>query len=97
MMRPLGIIVAIPVWLYQRLISPIIPARCNYYPTCSEYSRRALIRHGLIKGSVMSVMRIGRCSARYYGGNDDVPETFDWEELKREYRERSVRRHQNGG
>ena len=87
------LLATIPIRLYQFLISPLFPSHCNYYPSCSEYSRRAVLRHGVLKGTLMGAMRIGRCSARFYGGDDPVPDTFDFEELRREYRHRSVKRH----
>lgn len=83
----------LPIRLYQFLISPLFPSHCNYYPTCSEYSRRAVVRHGVFKGLLMGAMRIGRCSARFYGGDDPVPEEFNFEKLRSEYPARSVKRH----
>lgn len=85
-------IALIPVFLYQKVISPLLPGSCNYYPTCSEYTRRAILRHGVLRGTVMGVMRIGRCSSRFYGGNDAVPEVFDVKKLRMEYSSRSVKR-----
>lgn len=96
-MRILRYIAVIPVFLYQKILSPFLPSSCNYYPTCSEYTRRAILKHGVTKGTAMGVMRIGRCSARFYGGNDPVPEDFDWSRLRWEYRERSVRRARRTG
>lgn len=87
------VIVAIPIRLYQYLISPLFPSHCNYYPSCSEYSRQAIMRHGVLRGGIMGAMRIGRCSARFYGGFDPVPERFDMATLRAEYRTRSVVRH----
>lgn len=95
MRRILRYIVASPIWLYQRIISPLFPSHCNYYPTCSEYGRHAIIKHGIVRGTVMAVMRVGRCSARFYGGTDPVPEQFDFSSLVEEYRNRSVRRHRD--
>lgn len=88
----------LPIRVYQVVLSPMFPAHCNYWPTCSEYTRQAVVRFGLFRGVLMGVMRIGRCSARHHGGADPVPEVFDFAELRREYRERSVRRsRRNGG
>jgi len=86
-------VATVPIRLYQLLISPLFPSHCNYYPTCSEYSRQAVIRHGVWKGLLMGAMRIGRCSARFYGGNDPVPEEFRFKTLRGEYPARSVKRH----
>jgi len=94
--RFLRALATIPIRLYQLVISPVLPATCNYYPTCSEYSRHAIVKHGIFKGLIMGFMRIGRCSARYYGGNDPVPDTFDFAALREEYRNRSVRLNRRG-
>lgn len=91
-MHLLRYIAIVPVFLYQKLISPILPGSCNYYPTCSEYTRQAILTHGVLRGTVMAAMRIGRCSALFYGGTDPVPEAFDLRKLRREYTERSVRK-----
>lgn len=93
MLKLMRFLMVVPIRLYQYLISPLLPSTCNYYPTCSEYSRQAIMKHGILRGGLMAVMRIGRCSARYYGGNDPVPERFDAAALREEYRQRSVRRH----
>ena len=44
-----------PVHLYQRYISPALPATCRYYPTCSTYAVTALEVHGPVKGTLLSV------------------------------------------
>lgn len=93
MLKVLRFLIVVPIRLYQYLISPLLPTTCNYYPTCSEYSRQAVMKHGVFRGLLMGLMRIGRCSARYYGGNDPVPGEFKLSELKAEYPQRSVRRH----
>ena len=46
---------------YRYCISPFIPARCRYYPTCSEYALEALKSHGILKGLYLSIRRILRC------------------------------------
>lgn len=83
---------SIPIVIYQRVLSPFIPSSCNYYPSCSEYSRQAILRFGIVRGALAGALRIGRCSARYWGGNDPLPERFDLSQLVGEYRARSVRR-----
>tara|TARA_Y100000817_G_C16723846_1_gene484844 strand:- start:478 stop:711 length:234 start_codon:yes stop_codon:yes gene_type:complete len=63
--------------LYQRLISPYFPASCRFMPTCSEYAKEALEEHGLLKGTYLSVKRIGKCHPiGFLGGSegyDPVP------------------------
>lgn len=58
---------------YQNLISPIIPARCRYYPTCSEYGRQALAWHGPWRGGALTLKRLGRCHPLGGHGIDFVP------------------------
>ncbi len=60
--------------LYQKAISPLFPGCCRFRPTCSEYAYEAVIRHGLIKGTALSVYRLLRCHPLCRGGFDPVPE-----------------------
>jgi uncharacterized protein len=65
-------ILAIMVRLYQLTISTIIPAQCRYYPSCSEYTRQALLQKGAIKGLFLGIWRIIRCNPWSKGGYDPV-------------------------
>ena len=58
---------------YQRIISPILPARCRYYPTCSNYGKQALAWHGIRAGSWLLLKRISRCHPLAGHGIDFVP------------------------
>lgn len=58
---------------YQRAISPFTPAACRFRPTCSEYARVAVERHGLGRGGWMALRRIGRCHPWGDSGLDPVP------------------------
>ncbi len=58
---------------YQKIISPILPARCRYYPTCSNYGKQALAWHGVWAGSWLLLRRIGRCHPLGGHGVDFVP------------------------
>lgn len=58
---------------YQKIISPVIPARCRYYPTCSNYGKQALAWHGVRSGSWLLLKRIGRCHPLGGHGVDFVP------------------------
>lgn len=60
------------VWVYQRVISPLTPSRCRFYPTCSEYARESFVTYGLLKGSLMAFKRIIRCHPWNPGGYDPV-------------------------
>jgi uncharacterized protein len=61
------------VRFYQVVLSPILPAACRYYPSCSAYAIEALERHGAWRGGWMAVRRIGRCHPFRPGGYDPVP------------------------
>ena len=60
---------------YQAGLSPILPASCRYTPTCSEYARRAVERHGAARGPWLAMKRLGRCHPFGGHGHDPVPET----------------------
>jgi putative membrane protein insertion efficiency factor len=61
-----------PVRFYQRAISPAIPARCKYYPSCSEYAVQAVRRYGVLRGIVLAAWRLVRCNPWSRGGVDHV-------------------------
>lgn len=61
------------ITFYQKIISPIIPARCRYYPTCSHYGKQAVMWHGVGSGSWLLLKRIGRCHPLGGHGIDFVP------------------------
>jgi putative membrane protein insertion efficiency factor len=58
---------------YQLAISPLFPASCRYYPTCSAYGIEAFKRHGTLKGMWLTISRILRCHPFRSGGYDPVP------------------------
>jgi len=58
---------------YQLWISPLLPASCRYYPTCSSYAIEAIEKHGALSGSWLAVRRIARCHPFRPGGFDPVP------------------------
>jgi uncharacterized protein len=61
-----------PVRLYQRAISPALPARCKYHPTCSQYAVDAVRRYGVLRGVVLAAWRLLRCNPWSHGGVDYV-------------------------
>jgi putative membrane protein insertion efficiency factor len=61
-----------PILLYQRVISPAIPRRCKYEPTCSRYAVEAIARYGVLRGLVLAGWRLLRCNPFSYGGYDPV-------------------------
>ncbi|QHE52318.1 membrane protein insertion efficiency factor YidD [Pontibacillus sp. HMF3514] len=59
---------------YQKIISPIKPPTCRFYPTCSQYGVEAIQRFGAIKGGYLTIKRILKCQPFHAGGIDPVPE-----------------------
>ncbi len=60
--------------IYQRYISPGLPPRCRYTPTCSEYACQAIARYGAIKGGWLAFKRLMRCHPFHKGDYyDPVP------------------------
>lgn len=64
--------VLLPVRAYQVLISPALPARCRYHPTCSHYAVEAIGRFGILRGVVLAGWRLLRCNPFSHGGFDPV-------------------------
>jgi uncharacterized protein len=58
---------------YQIVLSPLLPAACRYYPSCSAYALEALQKHGARRGGWLAMKRIGRCHPFRAGGYDPVP------------------------
>ncbi len=61
-----------PIKLYQRAISPALPRRCKYEPTCSRYAVQAVERYGILRGLVLATWRLLRCNPWSDGGYDPV-------------------------
>ena len=59
--------------VYQKLISPLIGPQCRFTPTCSQYGVEALKKHGLFRGSYLTIRRILRCHPWGGHGHDPVP------------------------
>ncbi|MGN6371677.1 MAG: membrane protein insertion efficiency factor YidD [Solirubrobacteraceae bacterium] len=65
-------VVLAPIVLYQRTISPALPRRCKYEPTCSAYAVQALREYGILRGLVLAGWRLLRCNPFSHGGYDPV-------------------------
>ena len=61
-----------PIRAYQTLISPALPRRCKYEPTCSRYAVQAIRRYGILRGLVLAGWRLLRCNPWSHGGHDPV-------------------------
>jgi uncharacterized protein len=61
-----------PIVVYQRVISPALPRRCKYEPTCSRYAAQAIQRYGILRGLVLAGWRLLRCNPWSHGGHDPV-------------------------
>lgn len=85
-MKILREIFLLPVHFYKAFISPIKGGRvCAYTPSCSEYFLIAVRKHGCIKGGIMGIMRILRCTPKYFGGYDPVPDEYVWSRVKGQF------------
>jgi uncharacterized protein len=61
---------------YRRLVSPALPRRCRYEPTCSAYATEAIHRFGTARGLLLACWRLLRCNPFSHGGFDPVPDRF---------------------
>jgi putative membrane protein insertion efficiency factor len=58
---------------YQYAIRPLMGANCRFFPSCSDYAREAVERHGAAKGTWLAARRLARCHPYHPGGYDPVP------------------------
>lgn len=61
---------------YRRWISPFLPRRCRYEPSCSAYAAESIQRHGAARGLLLASWRLLRCNPFSHGGFDPVPRRF---------------------
>ena len=62
----------LPIVAYKRLLSPALPQRCRYHPSCSSYAVQAIGRYGILRGAVLAAWRLLRCNPWSRGGFDPV-------------------------
>ena len=65
-------VVTAPIRFYRRFVSPGLPARCKYEPSCSRYAVQAIERYGILRGLVLAAWRLLRCNPWSHGGHDPV-------------------------
>jgi uncharacterized protein len=70
---PGGRLVALPIVAYRRWVSPVLPARCRFYPSCSAYALEAIALRGAWRGIGLAIWRLLRCHPFHPGGYDPVP------------------------
>lgn len=62
-----------PIHVYRKVISPLKPPTCRFYPSCSKYALEAIDIHGPLKGGWLAAKRIAKCHPFHPGGLDPVP------------------------
>ena len=70
---PLRVLFVLLIRFYQRFISPFLGANCRYTPTCSQYSKEAILKYGPFKGGWLAIKRILSCNPWGGHGHDPVP------------------------
>jgi uncharacterized protein len=69
-----GPLLALPIRAYQLLVSPVLPPSCRFLPSCSDYAREAIHRHGARRGLALALRRLARCHPWGGSGWDPVPD-----------------------
>ena len=73
-MSALHAIALAPIRAYQRVVSPLLPRRCKYEPSCSHYAAQAVREYGILRGLILAGWRLLRCNPWSHGGYDPVHE-----------------------
>ena len=71
--KALGWLLLLPIRFYQLCISPLLGPSCRFTPTCSEYARQAILKHGPFQGLYLAIRRLLRCHPWGGSGYDPVP------------------------
>ncbi|PYM84623.1 MAG: membrane protein insertion efficiency factor YidD [Candidatus Rokuibacteriota bacterium] len=72
-MNPAARAALLGITAYQWAVSPLLPRTCRFAPSCSEYARRAITEHGLLRGGGLALRRLLRCHPFHPGGIDPPP------------------------
>ena len=83
---------AAPIEAYRRVVSPLLPARCKYEPTCSAYAAQSIREFGILRGLVLAAWRLLRCNPWSHGGFDPVAEQRVFP-LRRHFGDRRTTKH----
>ena len=65
-------LILVPIKAYRRFVSPALPNRCKYYPSCSAYAVEAIREVGAVRGTILAAWRLVRCNPFSHGGYDPV-------------------------
>ncbi len=65
--------IALAIVAYQRSLSPLLGPTCRFYPSCSQYAKEAVLKHGPLRGVSLGIRRVVRCHPWNPGGVDLVP------------------------
>ena len=70
--RAIRELLLLPVHFYRRVITPALPQRCKYYPTCSAYAVQSVRELGVVRGVIVAAWRLARCNPWSHGGVDEL-------------------------
>ena len=73
LLKILSSVLLLPIFFYQKCISPFTSPSCRFTPTCSQYAVEAIRKHGPFKGLYLAVRRLLRCHPWGGSGYDPVP------------------------
>ena len=73
MKKVLSFLLLTVIYIYQNYISAFLPASCRYTPTCSQYSKESIKKHGPYKGFILTFKRIIKCHPWGGSGYDPTP------------------------
>lgn len=96
MKRFLTAMLLAPIRAYQRWISPGLPRRCKYEPTCSAYATEAIRELGPVRGLIVAAWRLLRCNPFSHGGIDDLSDRTLFRNVPTRSQRESLKRSRGG-